>query len=262
VSGIELGAIELEHGTLAYASGGEGPVVALLHQTPRSTDEYRDVLPALAAHGYRAIAFDTPGFGRSAPLPAAPSIERWARAISDGLDALGLDRVAIVGHHTGGVIAVELAAQRPEQTPALVLSSTPLTDAKYRGTPPDEAGVDAGDDADTLRQSRAGFYPSDRPELLDRYVRDALNAGSLRLLGHHVVGAYEMDDRIARLTMPVLLIGADADPYAFPQLKRMRAALAHAETAVIRGGMVPLPDGWPVEFAAAVVRFLDRTLPA
>jgi pimeloyl-ACP methyl ester carboxylesterase len=109
-----------------------------------------------------------------------------------------------------------------------------------------------------LRASRAGFYPADRPDLLDRYVADALRAGPLARLGHHVVASYQMD--VSRLEMPVLLIGADADPYAFPQLERMAAALPHAERAEIGGGMVPLPDGWPEEFAAAVAEFLDRTL--
>jgi pimeloyl-ACP methyl ester carboxylesterase len=254
---FERGEIQLDHGPLVYAAAGDGPVVVLFHQTPRSNDEYRDVLPVLEARGYRAIAFDTPGFGGSAALPGDPTIERWAQALSAGLDRLDLHRVAVVGHHTGGVIAVELAAQRPERIAALVLSSTPLTDAAYRAAPPDESGVDAGDDAETLRQSRAGFYPQDRPDLLDRYVADALNAGSLRLRGHHVVGSYAMDDRIPRLTMPVLLIGADADPYAFPQLERMQAALPHAASRVIEGGMVPLPDGWPEPFATAVVDFLD-----
>jgi pimeloyl-ACP methyl ester carboxylesterase len=58
--------------------------------------------------------------------------------------------------------------------------------------------------------------------------------------------------------MPVLLIGATSDPYGHPQLERWRQALAHAEIVEIEGGMVPLPDGWPEEFAAAVLGFLDR----
>jgi pimeloyl-ACP methyl ester carboxylesterase len=256
--GLERGRIELAHGPLSYASVGDGPVVVLLHQTPRSCDEYRDVLPLLRASGYRAIAFDTPGFGRSAPLPGEPTIERWADVVSRGLDVLSVDRAAVVGHHTGGVVAVELAAQRPERTTALVLSSTPLTDIAYRAAPPDESGVDAGEDAQMLRRSRAGFYPADRPELLDRYVEDALLAGPLAQKGHHVVGAYQMDDRVKRLTMPVLLIGADRDPYAFPQLERLRGALPGASVAVIEGGMVPLPDGWPEQFAGAVSSFLGR----
>jgi pimeloyl-ACP methyl ester carboxylesterase len=241
-----------------HVEAGSGTPVVLLHQTPRSVDEYRDVLPALAARGYRVIAFDTPGFGDSARVAGEPSIEAWAEVLAGAIDGLGVERFALVGHHTGGVIAVELAAQRPERVLALVLSSTPLTDAAYHATAVDESSVDVGEDAETLRASRADFYPADRPELLDRYVTDALRAGPLARLGHHVVASYNMD--VSRLEMPVLLIGADGDPYAFPQLERMSVAVAHAERAVISGGMVPLPDGWPQEFASAVAGFLDRTL--
>jgi pimeloyl-ACP methyl ester carboxylesterase len=254
----------IEHGhvgAVSFAASGSGTPVVLLHQTPRSWDEYRDVLPALAARGYRAIALDTPGFGASAPVAGEPTIERWSRALAAAIDGLGIERFALVGHHTGGVIAVELASARPERVAALVLSSTPLTDADYRtGAHPDESTVDVGEDAETLRASRAGFYPRDRPDLLERYAADALRAGPLGRLGHHAVASYEMDDKIERLRMPVLLIGADQDPYAFPQLERMVAALPHAETVVIGGGMVPLPDGWPEEFAGAVADFLGRRL--
>lgn len=256
--GVELVSVELGHGVVRAACAGTGPPVVLLHQTPRSWDEYRDVLPLLAVRGHRAIALDTPGFGCSAPLPGGGSIVAWAAAIHAALDELGVERAAFVGHHTGGVIAIELAAQRPERVSALVLSSTPLTDAAYRATPPDESGVDAAQNAEGLRRSRAGFYPAGRPDLLDRYVADALRALPLVLHGHRAVGDYEMEAAIGRLTMPLLLIGADADPYAYPQLERMWTALAHAEVKVISGGMVPLPDGWPEQFAAAVADFLEQ----
>jgi pimeloyl-ACP methyl ester carboxylesterase len=250
------GTIELQHGPLAFARAGRGPMVVLLHQTPRSSDEYREVLPLLAARGFEAVAFDTPGFGDSAPVSGEPTIERWAEAIRAGIDALSAAPVAVVGHHTGGVIAVELAHRHPDRLSALVLSSTPLTDAAYRSAPPDESAVDQGEDAEELRRSRAGFYPVDRPELLDRYVADALRAGPLARAGHHVVGSYAMDDKVSGFRMPVLLIAADGDPYAYPQLKRLARAIPHARRVVIEGGMVPLPDGWPEEFAAAVAGFL------
>ena len=253
--------IALAHGNLAYARAGEGPVVLLLHQTPRSSDEYRDVLPLLAAGGLQAFAFDTPGFGASAPLPGEPTIERWAQTVLDGLNALEIAGASVVGHHTGGCIAVALAAQQPERVSALVLSSTPLTDAAYRAQPPDESGVDAAEDAEGLRRSRAGFYPEDRPDLLDRYVTDAVKAGPLAQIGHRAVGKYEMDRALARLEMPTLLIGATEDPFAHPQLARLHAALPNAEVTEIAGGMVPLPDGWPEAFAAAVGGFLSRVVP-
>src|SRR3954453_10485880 len=245
---------------MSIARQGSGPAVVLLHQTPRSWDEYRDVIPLLAASGRTAIAIDTPGFGDSHPVDE-PSIHAWATAAHHALDALGVDTAAVVGHHTGGSIAVELAAQRPERVSAVVLSSTALTDADYRAAPPDESSVDAGDDADSLRASRAGFYPADRPDLLDRYVSDALNAGPLARAGHHVVASYEMEHALDKLTMPVLLVGATADPYAHPQLARWRSALAHARLVEIEGGMVPLPDGWPEEFAGAVLDFLEDVQP-
>jgi pimeloyl-ACP methyl ester carboxylesterase len=252
---IRRATVPLEHGPLAYAQAGVGPAVILLHQTPRSADEYRDVMPLLADRGFTAIAFETPGFGESAPLPGHPTIEGWAQAMHGGLDALGIDRAAVVGHHTGGVIAVELAYQRPHRVSALVLSSTPFTDTVHTAAPED---VDVGEDAASLRRSRAYFYPPDRPDLLDRYAADALRAGPLAQKGHHVVASYGMDHRLAPLTMPVLLIGADQDPFAYPQLERMATGLPHAERIVISGGMVPLPDGWPSEFASAVGGFLER----
>lgn len=257
---IRRGAIELADGPLAYVRAGRGRAVVLLHQTPRSCDEYRDVLPRLAARGFEAIAFDTPGFGASAAVAGRPSIERWAEAIHAGIEALSLGRAAVVGHHTGGVIAVELAHRHPGQVGALVLSSTPLTDAAYRAAPPDESGVDDAHDAEGLRRSRAGFYPPDRPELLDRYVIDAVRAGPLARAGHQVVASYEMDGKLAPLKMPTLLIGADRDPFAYPQLERLARALPHAQTVVIEGGMVPLPDGWPEQFATVVADFLASAL--
>jgi pimeloyl-ACP methyl ester carboxylesterase len=254
----EILKVDLDHGPLSVARLGDGPVVVLLHQTPRSWDEYRDVMPALAAAGYTALALDTPGFGESAPVPE-PSIEAWANAADEALDAMAIDRAAIVGHHTGGSIAVALTDRKPGRVAALVLSSTSLTDAELRSSPPDESSVDAGEDAESLRASRAPFYPADRPDLLDRYVADALRAGPLARAGHHVVGSYEMEHVLPRLTMPVLLVGATADPYAHPQLARWQAALPHARSVEIEGGMVPLPDGWPDEFCAAILPFLRET---
>jgi hypothetical protein len=55
----------------------------------------------------------------------------------------------------------------------------------------------------------------------------------------------------------VLLVGATADPHAYPGLPRLRAALPHASVTEIEGGMVPLPDGMPEAFAWAVTGFLD-----
>jgi pimeloyl-ACP methyl ester carboxylesterase len=257
--------VRVGDGEIHYAEDGTGPAVLLLHQTPRSWDEYRDVLPLLGRR-YRAIAMDTIGFGDSSQAPWPGSIERYAAVAAQFLEALGIERTAVVGHHTGGVIAFELAASRPELVDALVLSSTPLVDAEFRraraelGRPIVDAVEPAADGSHltALWQGRAGFYPPGRLDLLERFVRDALKAGlDATHEGHRAVAEYAMEDNLDAIRAPVLLIGATADPYAFRHLRPLAGALPGSEVIELEGGMVPLPDQLPEEFAAAVLRFLD-----
>jgi pimeloyl-ACP methyl ester carboxylesterase len=262
---VRRGFVRVGDGEIHYAEEGAGPPVLLLHQTPRSWDEYRDVLPILGER-YRAIAMDTIGFGDSSRAPWPGSIERYASVAAQFLQALEIERAAVVGHHTGGAIAFELAASRPELVEALVLSSTPFVDAEFRraraelGRPVVD-GVDTAEDGShlvALWQGRAAFYPPGRPDLLERFVRDALKAGlPATHEGHLAVAAYAMEDKLDAIRVPVLLIGATDDPYAFPHLRPLAEALPGSTVVELEGGMVPLPDQLAREFAAAVVEFLD-----
>lgn len=240
---------------------GSGPAVVLLHQTPRSWDEYREVLPVLGRR-FRAIAPDLPGMGASDP-PSEHSIEAYARGIGAALDGLGLTEVDLVGHHTGGVVAVELAATRPRLVGRLVLSSTPLVDAAGRRARRHRPAIDAveerhdGAHLQELWNRRRSFYPADRPDILARYVRDAL-ATSDPEAGHRAVASYEMERRLGGLAgRPVLLVGHDQDPHAFPELEPLAAAIPGSETAVIAGGMVPL-EHRATEISRLVEDFLAR----
>src|SRR3954447_16676655 len=102
-SSVERRFVTTPLGRIHAAIAGSGFPVLLLHQTPRSWDEYRDVLPLLG-RDFRAIAMDTLGFGDS-DASGDPSIEAWATAAFALLDALGVKEFAVVGHHTGAVIA-------------------------------------------------------------------------------------------------------------------------------------------------------------
>src|SRR6478752_6726253 len=125
-SSIERRFVTTRLGRIHVAMAGTGFPVLLLHQTPRSWDEFRDVLPLLG-RSRRAIAIDLLGFGDSSRLPLAEySIERWADLAFAFADALGVSRFAVVGHHTGGYVAIEMAASRPERLVAAVLSCTGL----------------------------------------------------------------------------------------------------------------------------------------
>lgn len=255
---------DLPHGQVHYAECGDraAPAVLLLHQTPRSWAEYRDVLPLLGAR-YRAIAMDTAGFGASDPPAGAPSIEAWASVAAQLLGTLGIPSAHVVGHHTGGVVAVELAARHAPCVRSLVLSSTPYTDAEFRrvrATRPPIDAVEPSEDGSHLAalwRKRQGFYPPGRPDLLQAFVRDGLQVSGEVEGGHRAVASYRMEERIAAVSQPTLVIRAGADPFAAPHAEHWSQLLPHARLTDIPDGMVPLPDQLPQAFARAVLAFLD-----
>jgi pimeloyl-ACP methyl ester carboxylesterase len=259
---IRRGYADSPYGQLHYAETGSGPALLLLHQTPRSYDEFREVQPLLAGR-HRVIAMDMLGFGLSAVLPAPQTIEQYAAGAFALLDALSIDDTVVLGHHTGAAVALEMAAADPARVRALVLSSPPWTGPEYRSSHAGGPGVDAAQtDADghhlvELWSLRQPYYPAGRPDLLERFIRDALAAAD-PAEGHRACARYRMEDRIALVTAPVLLIGADADPFALPNVAILRERLiaAHSvDSAVIDGGTIPLMEQAPQEVADLVDAF-------
>jgi pimeloyl-ACP methyl ester carboxylesterase len=267
---VRRGYVDVPWGQLHFARCGEGngaPVV-LAHQTPRSWDEYRDVLPLLG-RAHDAVAVDTPGFGASDLDPrVGDSIEHYADGLGLLIDALGLERPALVGHHTGALVTLEVAVRSPTMVRAVVLSSAPLRSAEERAAALAGPGIDDvverpdGSHLAELWRRRLAFYPADRTDLLRRFVADALRVGARAEEGHRAVNRYaaaERAEELRRTGLPVLLVAGTADPYAFPMLARWRKVLPDAKVVELETGMVPLPDQLPTSFAATVAEFL-RTL--
>ena len=261
---IERSFVTLPSGRVHVVACGTGRPILLLHQTPRSWDEYREVLPLLAGK-YRAIAMDTVGFGDSEPLPlGSDSIEAWASTAHHLLQAMNLPSAVVVGHHTGAAIAIEMAAMHPERVEALVLSASPFVDAARRASEPGRRVIDeVATHADGLHLAelwarRQPFYPKGRHDLLERFMVDALKAGPRAVEGHRVVGRYVMEPRLKRVRCPTLVIAPTADPHAYPHAPKVAAAIAGSQLVEIEGGMVPLPDQMPDAFAEAIDRFLSQ----
>jgi pimeloyl-ACP methyl ester carboxylesterase len=262
---LERSFVPTELGRIHIATAGAGAPVLLLHQTPRSWDEFRDVLPLLGRH-YRAIAMDTLGYGDSEALSQGEaSIENWAKAAHALLVALGIKRAAVVGHHTGATIAVEMAAAYPETVAALVLSASPYVDAARRLAAQKEhkavvdevtARMDGGHLAE-LWSMRQPFYPTDRIDLLERFIVDALKAGPRAAEGHRVVDRYQMEKRLPLVHCPTLVIAPTADPHAYPHTDKVATSIPGSVVVEITNGMVPLPDQLPEEFSTAVHHFLE-----
>lgn len=110
---------------LRYIEEGEGPAVLLLHGASlgSSADVFRRNLPPLASAGFRAIAFDQPGFGLS-DVPEDLSAGYRKKIMPKFADALGLKKVALVGHSQAGNPAVQLALETPERYSHVVVLGT------------------------------------------------------------------------------------------------------------------------------------------
>ncbi len=115
------GLVETAAGAVEYSELGSGPAILALHPTPGSCLWYADVAPLLAGER-RVLAMTTMGYGRSdRPSPPYTTVAEYAGAAVAFLDAMGVERAAVVGSHTGSVLAVEIAAGWPERVAALVL---------------------------------------------------------------------------------------------------------------------------------------------
>ena len=101
-----------------YLTAGSGPVIFLLHQSPKSADEYKPLIE-MWSNDFLMIAPDTPGFGASDPLESQKvTIEEIAEATIELADALGIDRFGLYGFHTGAIISIALAHQFSDRVEA------------------------------------------------------------------------------------------------------------------------------------------------
>ncbi|MEU3855259.1 alpha/beta hydrolase [Streptomyces sp. NPDC029554] len=277
---LRYGYAETPLGQLHYAEAGAGEPVILLHQTPRSLDEYREVQPLLAKKRH-VISMDMYGFGMSAKPEAPQTIEQYATGVIALADALGLERFAVVGHHTGMFVASEVAATVPGRVTAAVLSSGEFADEEFRvevtrqmaqgGV--DESGVAQAVDVAILQEDgqhltqlwakRHLLYPEGRPDLLDRFIRDALAPGVDPAEGHLACARYVMEERVELVTAPLLLLAATEDPVSYPHVGKVATAYPNAKSVKvveIAGGRIPLMEQKTADVVAAIESFLDDVM--
>ncbi|GGP09924.1 alpha/beta hydrolase [Nonomuraea glycinis] len=116
-------------GRIHLVEQGTGPLVLLVHGFPESWYSWRHQLPALAAAGYRAVAMDVRGYGRSSK-PADVAAYRMSELVEDNVAVvreLGEETAVIVGHDWGSPIAARSALLRPEVFRAVGLLSVPYS---------------------------------------------------------------------------------------------------------------------------------------
>src|SRR5215472_12735509 len=122
-------------------TGGRGEPVILLHANTGTAESWQKQIPALSAAGYRVIAIDRPGWGKSTVREGVPPL-----SVAEDLDALAdqlrLDKFHLIGTAGGGYIALDYAAWHPQRLRSLVLAATGL-------------GLQGDTEAETFRKGAA-----------------------------------------------------------------------------------------------------------
>ena len=112
---------------------GEGPPVVLIHGFGADLNAWMFTQPALA-EARRTIAFDLPGHGGSVKEVGAGDLDALTGAVSDALDALGIERAHLVGHSMGGAVAAAFALKHPESVIGLTLIAPAGLGPEINGT--------------------------------------------------------------------------------------------------------------------------------
>src|SRR5690606_29226668 len=131
LKGCEHLHIQLHDGFIHLASMGNGQPVLLLPGWGQSWWEWREVMPALASAGYRALALDLRGGGWSRLPIAAISRTQRAQDLLELIDIMQLDSVTVVGHDLGAIAAYQVAFDRPQRIRRLAMLAVPPPQMKF-----------------------------------------------------------------------------------------------------------------------------------
>ena len=129
---MKRGYADVSFGQVHYRVQGNGKPLILVHQSPRSSFEYRDLVTELSKT-YTVYAPDNPGNGMSDPLPLkAPTMRDYAAALLEFMDAVNIKDTALYGYHTGGSITAAAAALYPDRIAVAVANGLAILEPDFR----------------------------------------------------------------------------------------------------------------------------------
>jgi pimeloyl-ACP methyl ester carboxylesterase len=261
--------------SLFYTDEGDGPAVLLVHGWTCDSHDWQWQAPALREAGYRVIAADLRGHGRSSVPAEGYTAGRFAADLAGLLGQRGVTRAVVAGHSLGGAIAVAMAVSYPQLVRAIV-----PVDAAYGMDPaaigplmetliPGLAGPNGHDAAMPLF---AGFYTPASPAHLQEWHRRRM----LGMPGHvlHAViaglvsgpGQFalrpESEAHLGRVACPAFAFRAGRqDPAAVAAWERSCMKHPYSRAVAWEGNGHWLHQERPAEFNALLLEWLAG-LPA
>ncbi len=244
---------------------GDGPTVLMLHGVGGGHLAFAPQVETLASSGYRAVAWDMPGYGRSPPIEPY-NFKGLAQSCAALIEGLNCSDVTLLGHSMGGMVAQEVAARRPELINKLILCGTSPTFGKPGGAWQRDfmaertAALDAGKSmaqlAELLVPQIVG--PGSLPEgvRLATHCMSLVPASTYRRALEAML-AFDRRADLPRIRVPTLVVAGEHDRSAPPaMMKKMADLIAHSTYLQMRGiGHLQNLEA-PDDFDALVLNFL------
>ena len=263
-----------------FKDWGEGPVVSFSHGWPLNSDAWEAQMLFLAQHGYRVIAHDRRGHGRSSQPSGGNDMDRYADDLHELFETLDLRDVTMVGHSTGGGEVARYIGRHGtgRVSGAVLMSAVPPVmvrkDSSPGGLPIDvfdgiRKGV-AEDRAQYFKDFAVPFFGTNRPGTmvsagaLDSFWRQCMMGGLKNV--HECIKAFSETDfteDLKRFDIPTLIIHGDDD-----QIVPIGAS-AHLSSKLVGGADLHVyenaPHGLPVthrdRINADLLAFLESATP-
>jgi 3-oxoadipate enol-lactonase len=251
--------------TPSFTVLGGGPTVLMLHGVGGGHLAFAPQVETLASSGYRAVAWDMPGYGHSAPIEPY-TFKGLAESCIRLIESLKCGDVSLLGHSMGGMVAQEVVARRPELVNKLILCGTSPSFGKPDGdwqrefiasrTAPLAAGKTMAELAELLVPQMAG--PGALPEglRLATHCMSQIPPATYRRALEAMV-TFDRRANLERIGVPTLVIAGEHDRNAPPaMMKKMADAIPRSTFLEMRGiGHLQNLEA-PEEFDGLVLNFL------
>lgn len=261
-----------------YKDEGKGPVVLLIHGSVSSLKTWDGVAARLVRQGYRVIRFDIPPQGLSGPVSAEALRSLKPTDIPEQLLAQrGVTKATAVGVSSGGTMAIQLAARRPDLIRCLIVSNAPAdpvrTDKQVM-TPRLEAAIAErtrlGFESQGFWDAFLDFYAGDPARYDTAFHRQIYDMNRRKPEPNQIALVAQVADQpkaiaaMNAVTQPVLLAWGGADPLLpYAAMDTLERHLIKAEVSKIRMpdvGHYP-PVEVPDRFVRIIVGYIEGAVP-
>lgn len=243
------------HGHQIYVEdwGAPGaPVVLLLHHGLGAVRAWKAQIPVLVKHGWRVIAYDRWGYGKSDSRPglALPDFTPDLADLEGLIALLGIEKLALVGHSDGGKIAMLYTLRHSDRVSCLLLVSTHIYVEKKMGAGIQEVRHNYYQDAD-FRDKMHKVHGDKADQVFEHWFEGWLAVGKYSGQG------WDMRPEISQIACPVLVMQGLLDEHATPQHARdIAAAIPGAQVRLVPGVGHMLPQDAEDLFNSEMLAFL------